>query len=424
MLKYLGSKRALVPLIQGLAAGLPVRSACDLFAGTTRVGQALRGIGLEVHSNDLATYSEVLAQAYIVADETIDRPRLAEILAELSGLEGADGYVTEVFCRQARYFQPHNGRRIDAIRDAIDRYALSPVERGIVLTSLLEAADRVDSTTGLQMAYLKRWAPRSHNELELRLPAPSRARREREPRSTRTPCAAELDVDLVYIDPPYNQHSFFSNYHVWETIVRWDFPESYGVAHKRVDCRERKSAYNSKRAAPAAFSELIESLRAPWLLVSANDEGFHPLGELRRAPRPNVAHVARIDVDSKRYVGAQIGIYNPSGEKVGAVSHLRNRECVFLVGPDGALVERLAREGSARRRGARARARGRPRRPRPQRRNGSSAAAGASECGRGQEGSSRRARPPRCRGRAGREARPPRARARLPPRAAVGGLRR
>ena len=68
MIKYLGSKRTLVPLIESVAGRLPVRSACDLFAGTTRVGQALRGLGLAVHSNDLATYSEALGQAYIVAD--------------------------------------------------------------------------------------------------------------------------------------------------------------------------------------------------------------------------------------------------------------------------------------------------------------------------------------------------------------------
>ena len=162
VIKYIGSKRLLVPLIRRVAERLPVRTACDLFAGTTRVGQALRGLGLVVHSNDLATYSEALGQAYIAAGESVDRVRLAAILRELSALEGRDGYFTEAFCRQARYFQPHNGRRIDAIRDAIDGYDLSEVERGIVLTSLLEAADRVDSTTGLQMAYLKSWAPRSH----------------------------------------------------------------------------------------------------------------------------------------------------------------------------------------------------------------------------------------------------------------------
>ena len=170
MIKYIGSKRTLVPLIRLAASLLPVRTACDLFAGTTRVGQALRGLGLEVVSNDLATYSEALGHAYIAADESVDRARLASVLAELAALPGQDGYFTEAFCRRTRYVQPHNGRRIDAIRAAIDGYELSPVERGIVLTSLLEAADRVDSTTGLQMAYLKSWSQRSYNELELRMP--------------------------------------------------------------------------------------------------------------------------------------------------------------------------------------------------------------------------------------------------------------
>src|SRR6058998_2052089 len=83
VLKYIGSKRTLVPLIRAAAAQLPVRTACDLFAGTTRVGQALRTLGLEVLSNDLATYSEALGQAYIVAGRTVDRDRLARVLAEL-----------------------------------------------------------------------------------------------------------------------------------------------------------------------------------------------------------------------------------------------------------------------------------------------------------------------------------------------------
>ena len=241
--------------------------------------------------------------------------------------------------------QPHNGRRIDAIRAAIERAALPPLERGIVLTSLLEAADRVDSTAGLQMAYLKRWAPRSYSALELRLPHDVEGPAGSVSRLDACKLAASLDVDLVYVDPPYNQHSYFSNYHVWETLVRWDAPESYGIANKRLDCREQKSRFNRKRDAPAALAQLFGALRAPWLLVSVNDEGFHDPGALRELLDEH-GHVGRIDVEGNRYVGAKIGIHNPAGEKVGSVSHLRNREHLFLVGPDRALVESVVAEAS------------------------------------------------------------------------------
>jgi adenine-specific DNA-methyltransferase len=336
VIKYIGSKRTLVPLISQVASSLPVRSACDLFAGTTRVGQALRGLGLEVHSNDLATYSEALGHAYIEATEA-DRKAVAPIIERLNALPGRRGYFTESFCERARYLQPHNGARVDAIRDAIDELDLSPVRRGLVLTSLVEAADRVDSTTGLQMAYLKAWAPRSHKDLELRVPHAVTGPPGIVTRRDSNELAAELDVDLVYVDPPYNQHSYFSNYHVWESLVRWDRPETYGIANKRIDCRTRKSPYNSKRRAAAALDQLLDSLSAPWLLVSFNDEGFHDPAEVasRLADR---GHVASLAVDFKRYVGAQIGIHSPAGVKVGSVSHLRNTETLFLVGPDRARV--------------------------------------------------------------------------------------
>ncbi len=342
MVKYIGSKRVLAPAIERLASALPIRSACDLFAGTTRVGQAIRRAGLTVHSNDTATYSEALGQAYIVAGETVDRERLRRLFRELSGVEPKHGYFTETFCIRSRYFQPHNGRRVDAIRDEIDRLDLDPVERGLVLTSLMEAADRVDSTCGLQMAYVKEWAARSFGDLELREPRAVPGPSGTTSRVDANELASQLHgIDCAYLDPPYNQHSYFSNYHIWETLIRWDQPEAYGVACKRLDCRTTKSAYNSKRQAWQAFAGLIEVLPTPWIVVSFNNEGFHDLG-LVAAVLSEKGYVRSVEVDFKRYVGAQIGIYNPSGKKVGRVSHLRNKEVVFIAGPDESVVERAA----------------------------------------------------------------------------------
>lgn len=339
VVKYIGSKRLLVPIIEQLARRLPIRTACDVFAGTTRVGQGLRRGGLVVHSNDFATYSEALGFAYIAADEHVDRDRIRRLLEHLTALSPEHGYFTETFCVQSRFFQPHNGMRVDAMRNEIERLALSPVERGILLTSLMEAADRVDSTCGLQMAYVKKWAPRSFNKLELREPLPAMGPAGSVSRLDANHLVSLLDgVDCAYLDPPYNQHSYFSNYHIWETLMRWDAPEHYGVGCKRVDCKTTKSAYNSKREAWLSFSRLIERLSTPWIIVSFNNEGYHHPDKVA-ALLSEKGYLRSVAIDYKRYVGAQIGIFNPSGTKVGAVSHLRNKELLFVVGPDEALVE-------------------------------------------------------------------------------------
>ena len=333
MIKYLGSKRVLVPAIGAAVRSLPVRSAVDLFAGTTRVGQELRRGGLRVLSNDTAAYSQAFGWAYIAASDD-EHAQLPRVLAELGRLPGVDGYVTETFCRASRYFTEANGRRIDAIREGIDRLDLSPGLRGLALTSLVEAADRVDSTVGVQMAYLKRWAPRALRPLEMRPPHAVGGPRGGVACEDANRLAAGLDgQECAYLDPPYNQHSYLGNYHVWETLVRADAPAHYGVACKREDVRARRSPYNSRRLAWPALRELVERLSTPWLVVSFSDEGFHEPPRVRGLLAER-GHVGELRIAYDRYVGARIGIHNPAGERVGRVSHLRNTEHLFVVGPD------------------------------------------------------------------------------------------
>lgn len=333
MIKYIGSKRLLADSIADAAVALGVSSICDLFSGTTRVGQALRRCGLPVLSNDIASYSEILGIAYLEATPE-DRRRLPDLLEHLRGLSPEHGYFTETFCLQSRFFQPDNGMRIDAIRAEIDRLELTRAERALLLTSLLEAADRVDSTCGLQMAYVKSWSRRSHNDLDLREPLAVLGPAGRASRRDAIELAPELaGVDCVYLDPPYNQHSYFANYHVWETLVRWDAPESYGIARKRLDCKVTKSPYNRRREAWPEIERLIRGLPTPWMLVSCSDEGFHDPAAVESLLGEK-GYVRTVGVDFKRYVGAQIGIHDPSGEKVGRVSHLRNTEHLFIVGPE------------------------------------------------------------------------------------------
>jgi len=336
VIKYLGSKRRLVPALGAILEACGARSAADLFTGTTRVAQEFKRRGARVWANDTARYSEVLARCYVATDaRAVDRAALETALGRLNALPGREGYFTETFCRRARYLHPRNGARVDAMRDALEReYAGSPLFP-VLLTSLLEAADRVDSTTGVQMAYLKRWAPRAHRPLELRVPAilPGGGSALR---ADALEAARSLpEVDLAYLDPPYNQHSYRANYHVWETLVAWDEPEHYGVACKRADCRDpaNRSPYNSRRSIHRALADLVEAVRARLVVLSYNDESWVSLDELVAICASRGA-VRVLAFDSPRYVGARIGIHDPAGRRVGRVGRLRNLEYVLLAGPE------------------------------------------------------------------------------------------
>jgi len=343
VIKYLGSKRLLVPKILALvgreSASAPggVRSVLDLFSGTARVGHALKRAGYQVIANDHNAYAATLARCYIVADAETWSSQAKTLIRELNGLPGREGFFTETYCRKSRFFHPQNGARIDAIREAIASKGLPPELESILLVSLMEAADRVDSTTGVQMAYLKSWAPRAGGDLALRLPellpcAPSGKGQAMELDALEA--ARQTPADLVYLDPPYNQHAYLSNYHIWETLVRWDHPEVYGAACKRSDCRVRKSLFNSRPRFADAFRELLRAIRAPLLIVSFSNEGYlseEEMTGLLMEFSGNADRIETIEQDHPRYVGCRIGIYNPKGEKVGRVGHLRNRECLYVV---------------------------------------------------------------------------------------------
>ncbi len=342
MIKYLGSKRRLVPTLEAVADAIGTRTAVDLFTGTTRVAQAWKERGIEVWAVDTARYSEVLALSAIATDTgAVDGDALDRELDRLDALPGRAGYFTETFCVASRFLQPHNGMRVDAIRDAIDAdHAGTPLEP-LLLSSLMLAADRVDSTTGVQMAYLKQWAPRSHQRLTLRRP-PLLPGRGHAWRADALEAVDRLpEVDLAYLDPPYNQHRYYTNYHIWETLIAWDRPEHYGIACKRIDCRDplTRSPFNRKAEIAPAMARLVANVPARTVMLSFSDEGFLPLDALIAMCRNRFPAVEAVGFGSRRYIGAQIGIHNPAGMKVGKVSHLHNREFLVVAG-DPAVVHR------------------------------------------------------------------------------------
>lgn len=333
VIKYLGSKRRLIPELTSLFEASGARTALDLFTGTTRVAQAFKEAGAEVTAVDCTRFASVFAACYVATDaDAVDKRELSDAVSALNAVRGRAGYVTETFSVRSRFFQPHNAARIDAVRDAVARDHGGTALEPILITSLVEAADRVDSTTGVQMAYVKQWAPRSYRSLELQEPrllrGPGRALR-----ADACQVAASLgEFDLAYLDPPYNQHRYEANYHVWETIVAWDAPEAYGVACKRTEIRHGpRSPFNSRRTMPEALAKVVAEVRAGLVVLSYNDESFLTLEQLVDICGVR-GHVEVLAYPSARYVGARIGIHNPAGQRVGTVGRLHNVEYLLVAG--------------------------------------------------------------------------------------------
>ena len=195
VIKYLGSKRRLVPVLTRLCEAADARTALDLFTGTTRVAQAFKRTGAHVTAVDTARYAEVFARTYVATDaRAVD---LAALEAADRRPERASRARPATSPRRSASSRASSSRSTASastpIRDAIEREHAGTPLYPILLTSLIEAADRVDSTTGVQMAYVKQWAPRSYLPLTLRVPellpgaGVARARRRARGRAARCP---------------------------------------------------------------------------------------------------------------------------------------------------------------------------------------------------------------------------------------------
>ena len=330
MIKYLGSKRKLIDLLYKVISDHSEGGVIlDTFSGSCRVSYALKQLGCPVVANDHNAYASTIAQCYVEADTTYTR-KASMLINEFNNIKPAPGYFTHTFCEQSRFIQPTNGAKIDAIREEIERKDLPQIIKAVVLTSLLEAADRVDSTVGLQMAYLKSWSKRSYNDLHLRLPKLIDGHSGCKAFNLEAENVVDyVEADVLYLDPPYNQHSYLGNYHIWESLVRWDKPEVYGVACKRVDVRERKSPFNSKRKCAEALRKVVEKSKFNTLVMSYNNEG-HLTIEFIVELLSGFGEVTLMEIDHKRHICSQIGVYNQQGVRVGVEGEKANKEYLMI----------------------------------------------------------------------------------------------
>jgi adenine-specific DNA-methyltransferase len=326
LIPYLGNKRKLLHLVDRavrLTGCRPQRETfVDLFAGSTVVSRWAKKQGFRTVANDWEPYSHQIALGTVVPNRVPSFAALggaAAAIETLNALPPLDGYIAGHYCprdderpdpaRERMFFTRANGRRIDAIGEQIAAWTaaglIDEVERAYLLSALIYAASYASNTSGVFKGFHRGWGGKTATALyrirgHLRLAPPvlhDNGQRNVALRCDAQRLAAELPKAcggrpaVVYLDPPYNQHPYGSNYHLLNTIALWDKPplrRSILVGGRqrdksaiRRDWRtERRSRYNHAAEAPRALEELLAVLDARWALLSYSTDGNIPLEAL------------------------------------------------------------------------------------------------------------------------------------------------
>ena len=285
-----------------LVDGLPgVKTVLDGFSGSTRVSQAFASAGYHSTANDVAVWSEVIATCYLLSSAPDSYYR--EITDYLNALPGYGGWFSAYYgaseAGMKKPFQLKNTQKLDAIRDEIDRLNLKWEDKCVLLTSLILALDKVDSTLGHYAAYLNKWSKRSYNDLMLRLPKRFPLKSENSViRGDIFDTIAKKEFDFAYFDPPYGSSNikmppsrvrYASYYHIWTTVILNDKPALFGKANRRDDTRDAVSGSvfeefrkneNGQFLVMEALEKLIYSTQAHFILLSYSSGGRATLADL------------------------------------------------------------------------------------------------------------------------------------------------
>ena len=326
---YIGNKRKLLPLIfEAIVKAiheLPQQTNLlftDFFSGSGVVSRLAKKSGFKVISNDWEPYSFFYNHAYIEQNEYPlfkELGGLEKAYEYLNNLEGVHGYISEHYCpwddkkpdiKKERMFYTHkNGMKIDAMREKIKEWEekgkINLKEKAILLASFIYSASYVSNTSGVFKGFHNGWGGKTGTALyrilsDIKLVPPAlfdNKQKNKVYQSDAQALAENLsnlgkgEINIAYLDPPYNQHPYGSNYHILNTISLWDKPEinkSILVNGKktnksaiRTDWRtKRRSAYNYKNEATNALDKLVQTIDSDYILLSYSTDGHMNLKDV------------------------------------------------------------------------------------------------------------------------------------------------
>lgn len=329
LITCIGNKRALLGPIE--EAVLRVRgrlggrrlSALDAFSGSGVVSRLLKGHCERLAANDLESYAAAVARCFLRDRGQVDEPALERLAADLDAAAGSSprptGFVEELYAPrddeavmpgERVFYTRANARRLDVLRQELAELGGEAEE--LLLGPLLSEASIHANTAGVFKGFYKdrstgvgrlggsRGDALARITGPIRLAAPRLSRFESETRVLQgdaLAAARELrGLDLAYLDPPYNQHPYGSNYFMLNLLAENRRPQRLSPV-SGIPADWTRSAWNSRARALPALRELVAALDAPFLLLSYNDEGFLPRAELEAF----LGSLGRVETVETRY---------------------------------------------------------------------------------------------------------------------------
>jgi adenine-specific DNA-methyltransferase len=306
LLTYIGNKRS---LLNNIAQALDrVKSRLgkdrlrvfDVFAGSGVVSRFLKAHASLLVSNDFEDYAAVVGRCYLRNRSTVDFRLLREITSDLNARVDSEsfpmGFIEELYAPKDEnkitaedrvFYTRDNARRLDNYRRMLP--SVPSDLREMALGPLLSEASVHANTAGVFKGFYKdrhtgigRFGG-SNGDALLRIRGPIQLA---PPILSRFECEVEViqsdanaaarkvsDMDLAYIDPPYNQHPYGSNYFMLNLLVHYERPKEVSKV-SGIPADWRRSGYNVKSQSLDLLRDLLQTLDSRFLLVSFNDEGF------------------------------------------------------------------------------------------------------------------------------------------------------
>lgn len=358
-IKYIGSKKTIIPILLNFIQPLNVHTILDGFTGTTRVAQSLKQSGYTVYTNDIAIWSKIFAQCYILNRKPVIFYQ--PIIERLNRLPGKFGWFSEQYGGKVnngnsvqadgkkKMWQLHNTKKLDAIREEIDKITKDEIEKSVLLTSLIIAMDKVDNSIGHQVSYLKKWASRSYNVMKMEVPQLLIDNKKH-----RVFCddifnvLDNVEVDLVYYDPPYGSSNnlmppsrvrYASYYHIWKTICLNDKPNLVGVSNRREDAsdliagsvfEEYRKNDDGKFIVIDAIENLIIKTKAKYIVLSYSNNGRATFNEILEIIKNLKMKYSVLGIDYKKNVMSTMTWTN-EWLNGGNNKQIKNKEYLFLI---------------------------------------------------------------------------------------------